>query len=131
MAKVRGHVDGLGRPVIPVVSAKTGDPFLATVDTGFNGTILTSAFDAPSLGVQMTAKMLRVQLGDGRTIPIRAGRLILTWLGSDREVDVYVSDEPPSGGESRPIALIGAELLSPHLLMVDYAAMTVDIETQD
>ena len=79
----------------------------------------------------MTDKMLRVELGDGRTIPLRAGRVVLNWLGVVREVDVYVSDEPSHGGEGRPLALIGAELLSPHLLMVDYAAKTVDIETQD
>ena len=108
----------------------TGDPFLAAVDTGFNGALLTSAMDAPTLGVRRVGKAERVVMGDGRSVLLQQGRIVLDWLGAHREVDVFISDVPSRGGEG-PLALIGALLLSPHLLQVDYAAQTVEIETQD
>lgn len=131
LAKITGHVDGIGRPLISVISIASGDPFVATVDTGFNGTLLTSAEDAPALGVRFLGQVERVELGDGRMVNLRLGLLTVDWLGSHREVDVFVSDAPSRGGEGRPVALVGAQLLAPHLLLVDYRAGTVEIETQD
>ena len=131
MAKVSGHIDAIGRPIVSVVSVMTGDPFLATVDTGFNGALLTSIEDAPALGVRFAAQIADVELGDGRSVSLRKGRIVPHWLGARREVDVFISDEPTRGGEGRPVALLGARLLAPHLLLVDYGAMTVEIETQD
>ena len=130
LAKVSGHIDAIGRPLVSIVSLATGDPFLATVDTGFNGALMTSAFDAPTLGVRIIDSTLRVELGDGRSVVLRSGRLKLRWLGIERDVDVYLSDEPSRGSEGRPVALIGSRLLAPHLLLVDYGAQTVEIETQ-
>lgn len=121
----------MGRPIVSVVSLATGDPFLATIDTGFNGAMITSAFDAPRLGVQLSDQQIEVELGDSRLVALRVGRIKLLWLGQQCEIDILISDEPPRGGEGRPMALIGAELLMPHLLMVDYGAKTVDIEAQD
>lgn len=121
----------MGRPVISIVSARTGDPFLATVDTGFNGALLTSKIDAPTLGVRIADTHLEVELGDGRRVLLQRGRLGIVWLGNNLEVDVFISGEPSRGGDGRPVALIGAGLLTPHLSMVDYGAKTVDIETQD
>ena len=130
LAKVRGHVDAIGRPLVAIVSAITGDPFLATVDTGFNGALLTSIADAPTLGVRLSDQSEQVELGDGRQVRLRLGRLALDWLGSRREIDVYVSNEPSQSGEGRPVALIGARLLEPNLLLIDYGAATVEIESQ-
>ena len=130
MPKVSGHVDAIGRPIVSVALAN-GDAFLATVDTGFNGAVMTSVQDAPTLGVRLVDKIEHVVLGDGRSVPVQMGRVVLDWLGGRREVDVLIGDEPSRGGDGRPVALIGAVLLSPHLLLVDYAAQTVEIETQD
>lgn len=128
--ELRGQVDALGRPIVSVVSASTGDPFLAPIDTGFNGWLMVSADDAPSIGVRTIVDLQSVQMGDGRSVLVRRGRVVLDWLGARREVEVFISDEPSRGGEGRPVALIGAELLAPHLLLVDYGARTVEIETQ-
>ena len=130
MPELRGHVDPLGRPIVSVVSASSGDPFLAMVDTGFNGWLMVSSVDAPSIGVRIARDLRSVQMGDGRAVSVRSGRVVLDWLGSRIEVEVFISDEPSRGGEGRPIALVGAELLVPHLLLVDYRAKTVEIETQ-
>ena len=92
---------------------------------------MISAADAPTIGVRISGKTRQVELGDGRSIGLRVGRVVLSWLGAKREIDVFISDEPSRGGEGRPLALIGAGLLAPHLLLVDYGAATVDIETQD
>ena len=130
LAKVSGHVDVIGRAIVSIVSVTTGDPFLATVDTGFNRALLTSTQDAPTLGVRLGQKNQPVVLGDGRSVLLQRGNLVIDWLGARREVDVHIGDEPSRGGDGRPLALIGALVLSPHLLLVDYAAQTVEIETQ-
>ena len=89
--------------------------------------------DAPSIGVNVApdARVVRVELGDGRTELVRSGRISLHWLGTRRDLEVFLTDGPSRFREGTPIALIGAELLMPHLLMVDYGAKSVDIETQD
>ncbi len=131
MAKLQGHVDALGRPIVVLISIATGDPFIALVNTGFNGSLMISGNDVPTLGVRIIQDFETLRMADGRSVQVRSGRLVVEWLGQRREVAVFVSDEPSRFVEGQPIALIGAELLLPHLLMVDYGAKTVDIETQD
>lgn len=131
VAKLQGHVDALGRPIVALVSLATGDPFIALIDTGFNGWLMVSGADAPTLGVRFIQDFETLRMADGRSVQVRSGRLVVEWLGRRREIEVFVSDEPSQAGEGQPIALIGAELLVPHLLMVDYGAKTVDIETQE
>lgn len=127
MAKVIGSVDDLGRPVIRVEGKSDG--ILAVVDTGFNGDLLVTRPAAHALGVTGMVREADVELGDGSVARVFHGRATISWLGADRDVRVLVSDAWMTIGDA-PIGLAGTALLTPHLLLVDFAQGTVEIETQ-
>ena len=65
-------------------------------------------------------------------IEIDSGKII--WLGQLRRVEVLAAvttgtrqHRPPDD----PIALVGTKLLSPHLLLMDLAKRSIEIEAQD
>ena len=128
MAKVIGSVDQRGRPVIRVEGKL--DSILVVVDTGFNGDLLLAREAARLLGVDPVSKETEIELGDGRTVVVNEARATITWLEQNRRVRVLVSDDWTSVGDA-PVGLLGTELLVPHLLLVDFADGTVEIETQD
>ena len=130
MPKVVGAVDQLGRPVVRVTVAGRDDEMLSTVDTGFNGELMMGSGDALQLGIVVVEDVERVELGHGQSVFVGVGRLRIRWLDAEREVTVFINDlrDPKRSG---PIALIGTALLKPHLLLIDFAKDTVEIETQD
>jgi predicted aspartyl protease len=128
LPKVVGSVDALGRPVVRVSIIGRDDEALATIDTGFNGALIATLGDALALGIVNEESSQTVRLGDESVLDVRLGRVRLSWLGEDREARVYVSPAPAVS--SGPVLLIGTRLLTPHLLLVDFEANTVEIETQ-
>ena len=127
MAKVIGSVDQRRRPVVRVEGRTDGIP--AVVDTGFNGELMLTRPAAHALGVTGVLREADVELGDGSIAHVYEGVATIRWLGEDREVGVLVSDTWLTMGDA-PVGLVGTELLSPHLLLVDFAQGTVEIETQ-
>jgi predicted aspartyl protease len=103
---------------------------LATIDTGCNGEARMAAGDASALGATLLEDAEGVELGRGRSANVRVGRLRISRPGAEREVAVLVGDrEEPSNGEGR-VLLIGTRLLSPHLLLIDFGAGTLETETR-
>ena len=127
MAKVTGSVDERGRPLVRL-EGKT-DSVLLVVDTGFNGDLMTSREGARLLGVEPDIDVTEVELGDGRTVKVNEGRATIIWLEQARRVRVLVSDDWNPAGDA-PVGLLGTQLLVPHLLLIDFAEGTVEIETQ-
>lgn len=130
MAKLIGHVDDRGRPVARVTVFGREDDVLATIDTGFNGEVMLVEGDAALLGVVIHEEGERVELGHGENVNVRLGRLRIRWLDQDRVVSALIARRREASREGEPVMLIGTELLSPHLLFVDFDKRTVEIETQ-
>ena len=128
MAKVIGGVDDRGRPVIRVEGKS--ESILVVVDTGFNGDRMVTRAAARMLGVDPLEDEAEVELGDGSRTQVFEARAIITWLEQSRSVRVLVSNQWETAGDA-PVGLIGTELLSPNLLLIDFAAKTVEIETQN
>lgn len=126
MAKVMGSVDDRGRPVVRI---EAGDGLLLVIDTGFNGDLMITRAAATAIGVTPVSREMDVELGDGSIGRVHQGRVQLPWLGEDRAVRVLVSNAWTTTGDE-PVGLIGTELLTPHLLLIDFAARTVEIATQ-
>lgn len=127
MAKVIGSVDDRGRPIVRL--DLTRESLLLVVDTGFNGDLLVTRSAADLLGVTPTARETDVELGDGTIASLNQGRAVVPWLGSQRVVRVLVSDTWTTTPDA-PVGLLGTDLLTPHLLLVDFDARSVEIETQ-
>lgn len=106
----------------------SGD-FLALMDTGFNGELLVTMQDAVSLGIVLRAGLSIAQLASGQTISVQRARGTILWLGRTRIVEVLVTTEEPNRRiADDPIALVGTQLLSPHLVLIDFQAGTIEIE---
>jgi predicted aspartyl protease len=104
---------------------------LATVDTGFNGDLFMSAADAKLLGWQGSGLRSVVKLADANR-EIEEAQAVIIWMGRARKVELLLSHADPSpSATDEPIALIGTRLMTPHLLLIDFQAATVEIEEQD
>jgi predicted aspartyl protease len=128
LPKVIGSVDELRRPLVRVTLVGQDDDVLATIDTGFNGELMATLGDAIALGVTMETSSETVQLGDNATANVSLGRAKLSLLGKNRNATVFVS--ATNAVATGPKLLIGTRLLTPHLLLIDFEANTVEIETQ-
>ncbi len=126
MARLIGSVDDRGRPLVRLSGEH--DDLLLTVDTGFNGDLFVSRFGAQMLGLTPTGRATAVELGDGSTAFVEAARITLVWLGESRPIRVLVTNiwKPPVDDV---VGLLGTGLLSPHRLVIDFTAGTVDILT--
>jgi len=128
MAKVIGSVDERGRPVVRIEGRQ--ESVLAIVDTGFNGDLMVTRDAATLLGADPLRRETEVELGDGRTVRVYETRATIMWLDRERRVRVLVSDEWTTIGDE-PVGLLGTDLLLPHMLRIDFARGTVEIEAQD
>jgi predicted aspartyl protease len=130
LSKEAGRIDHRGRPVLRL-ETPAGVSFLALVDTGFNGQLLLSDQDARALGFQVDATAVTASLAGDIIEKMNSGRGIINWMGSQRRIELIVGSQRPAlRRDDDPIALIGSELLTPHLVFIDYQAKTVEIETQ-
>jgi predicted aspartyl protease len=131
LSRIVGAIDRLRRPVIRL-ETPAGDSFLALVDTGFNGELMLSEADAGSLGFTVSRLTLKVMLAGDTSQIIKEGSGRIRWFDTDRKVNLIVS--PTSHlrrADDDPIALIGTRLLTPHLLLVDFEANTLEIDLQN
>ena len=126
MARLIGSVDDRGRPLVRIPGQ--ADDLLLTVDTGFNGDLFLSRFGAQMLGVAQTGRATTVELGYGSTAFVEAARVTIPWLSEYRPIRVLITDVwKPTTDDV--VGLLGTGMLSPHRLMIDFAARTVDIQS--
>jgi predicted aspartyl protease len=132
LPEIIGHVDARNRPLVTFSVPGHEDAVLALVDTGFNGYLLMHADVAKGLGFLVTDVTIPVEFAGyaRREVNLAGGRI--TWFDQTIDVDVLVTTEerPRNVGSDEPIALIGAGLLNPHRLVVDFGSRRVSI-TQD
>ena len=106
------------------------DDLLLMIDTGFNGDLMLSRAGAHQLDLSVSGETSAVVLGDGSSVFVHLMRATVDWLSVHRAVEVLVSDSwLPAADE--PLGLLGTRLLTPHLLLVDFAERTVEIETSE
>jgi predicted aspartyl protease len=129
LPKIVGHIDDLGRPVVRI-EVPDRDGFLAVVDTGFNRSLMLQASEAVAMGFTIAEETEIVELGTTAQVEVRQGFGTMRWLDRDIRVEALISSEKLT--VHRPDtarALIGAELLAKCLVLVDYPARRVEIET--
>jgi predicted aspartyl protease len=131
LSKIWGTIDRLLRPVVRLETS-AGESFLALVDTGFNGELMLALPDAQALGFEVSIVKINALLAGDVAQKLREGSGNLNWLGKDRRIELMVS---PASNNRRmdddPIALIGTRLLTPHLLLIDFKTLTLEIEAQN
>ena len=102
------------------------------MDTGFNGALLLMATEALAMGFTISDEIETVELGTSAHTSVRRGQATIRWLGRTINIHAYVSTEPPAA--SRPDiarALIGTELLTGCLLLVDFPSRVVEVEDEN
>ena len=134
MATIVGGIDERLRPYIRIEPENAADGLLALLDTGFNGELFIDEADADLLGFALREGYSKATLAGGVVHNIRRGSGKIIWLGQLRRVEVLAAvttgtrqHRPPDD----PIALVGTKLLSPHLLLMDLAKRSIEIEAQD
>jgi predicted aspartyl protease len=127
LAKIIGSVDDRRHPVVRL--EMDGHSLLMVVDTGFNGDLLLSQQASMVLSITSAGRTRTIELGDGTSAELRQTIISIPWLGAKRAVRALIADSWMPRGDD-PIGLVGTELVSPNLLMIDFSARTVDIETQ-
>lgn len=131
MGTVLGSIDDRQRPLVRLTYADGEESLLALVDTGFNGDLYVAESVARRAGFERTDFESEVKLAGGNSAKVVRGRGTVRWLGQERQVQVFIVADPrrplPDG---EPEALLGTGLISPHILLVDFTARTVEIEQQ-
>ena len=127
MAKIVGSIDDRKRPVVRLEVGEQS--LLLLVDTGFNCDLLLSPVAALSIGISGIGRARTIELGDGTSAELRQDRATIPWLGRMRDVRALIADTWQPRGDD-PVGLVGTELISPHLLLIDFEARSVEIETQ-
>jgi predicted aspartyl protease len=113
-----------------VIRMAIGDrDLLLTVDTGFNGDMLLAASAAASVGLTTDAAFTNIELGDGTTATLAETEYDMSWLDRRRLIRVRISSDWAPRGDD-PVGLVGTKLISPHLLLIDFEARSVEIEAQ-
>jgi predicted aspartyl protease len=121
----------LGRPLVRV-EVPGRDGFLAVLDTGFNRTLMIGAAEAVAMGFTITEESEVVELATTAKVQVRQALGTIWWMNREVKIEALISNVPAS--THRPDtarALVGTELLSDCLLLVDFATRVVEIETQD
>ena len=90
----------------------------AMVDTGCEVDAVLSSLEIAALGLPYWRTHI-IQLANGVSHPTRVYSGAIEWCGTLRLIDVYES----GGG----LPLLGAHLLTPHTLVIDYGQRTVEI----
>lgn len=114
--------------------ARWQDGILALLDTGFNGALFMNEDDARHLGLKLRDGYSTIELAGRSMQQIRRGLATIIWLGEVRQVEVIAAISGATQRSRRaddPAALIGTELLDPHLLLMDFKARTIEIEAQE
>jgi predicted aspartyl protease len=88
------------------------------VDTGCEVELVLSTLEINALALPFSYTRV-IQLADGTSYSVNLYDGVVEWFGTQRPIQVY------EGG--RGSALLGARLLTPHLLVVDYGKGIVEI----
>lgn len=117
-----GHVDLNGRPMLRVTfSDSSGKSFINTdaiVDTGCQFAAILPRANVAALALPFSHFII-AKLADGGTARLDVYAATIDWFGGRRAIMIAES------GVQTP--LLGTALLSPHLLIIDYAQRTVEI----
>lgn len=124
-----GSVDGRLRCIVRIEQPGR-DGFTALLDTGFNGELLVSRSEINCLGITLLGAVEEAELAGGVRQQVEMGHCTIDWFGSKRKVEVLVAanDTERPGSSEDPAALVATALLSPHLLLIDFAARSIEIE---
>ena len=101
---------------------------------GFNGELFIDEADAMRLGFVLREGYSKATLAGGIVHNIRRGTGMIIWLGQPRRVEVLAAVSTAARQPRLPdnlVVLVGTKLLSPHLLLMDFANQTIEIEAQD
>jgi predicted aspartyl protease len=125
-----GHVDDLGRCLLRVERPSGADDVLAILDTGFNGELMMSRSMAITLGVELLPGLVDAQFANETTALVQIGQMPIVWFKHMKTVEVLIVDDAStqSRGSRQPSALLGTALLRPHLLLIDFARTTIELE---
>jgi hypothetical protein len=127
LSEIIGHVDPRGRPIIFISILGEDDAFPIVVDTGFNGELLLHDTGIIRHRCELTGLNEPIELADRAARMLMLARTRIIWFGAPRDVDVLIT--PTQGSRAampdEPVGLLGAALLSPHQLTVDFATRRV------
>ena len=124
-----GRVDDERRPLLRL-SVPDSNQILAIIDTGFNGELWLTRFDAMSCGVifEDVAEQTGYTAGM-REVREAVGELRIMWFGAERIVGVVIDLDSThrtiAAGE--PMALIGTALLAPSTMTLNFARRRVTL----
>jgi clan AA aspartic protease len=117
-----GIVNQRGWPIVRVIVCHPQAPYRQNlevmVDTGCEVELVLSRLDIAALGLPFSYTR-SIQLADGTSCLVNLYNGVVEWFGTLRPVQVYES----TGG----MPLLGARLLAPRKLIVDYGQGTVEI----
>lgn len=123
---MNGTVDEQGRALLSLTlrASPNAEPISieAWIDTAFNGELVMPRRLIEAAQMVQTAG-IEARLADGSTAILESFSCILDWFGQIRAVEVIANE-----GE---YPLLGIGLLIGYRLTVDYAQMTVTIESPD
>jgi len=129
LSKITGRIDHMGRPIIGLHIKD--ESVLVMVDTGFNGQLMMNETGARIFGFSVMKSKSEIVLADDQKQSVLEGFGYLRWFGQLREVSLFITeDQHIVRRDDDPIAIIGTELLTPHLLEMDFAKRTVAIKSQ-
>jgi hypothetical protein len=134
LAEIIGHVDARNRPIVSLSIPGEDDDLPVVVDTGFNRELLIDEVHIARLKCEITQVAEPVEFANRERRRLLLARSQIIWFGRLREV--YILIAPTQGSRAamadEPIGLLGAGLLSPHKLIVDFTSRRVLIsETQN
>jgi predicted aspartyl protease len=119
---VTGTVNSRGWPIVRVTVYHPSGPYRqdldVMVDTGCEVELVLSTLDIAALGLPYW-RTQAVQFGDGSSRAVGVHDALIDWFGTRHPIKVYESANRPG--------LLGARLLAPRTLVIDYGAGTVEI----
>jgi clan AA aspartic protease len=121
MARETGRVNS-NKEALVFVRLGGGVAIECIVDTGFNGALMLPRAFISQVEILMIGES-RFGMVGGATMSAEIGLTGIRWLGELRQVEVIVSEDED--------ALIGTELLTTSILIIDYSSSTVAISKYD
>ena len=99
------------------------------IDTGFNGDLMMTEQTARLFNLKFGLNASQVELGDGTKSDVYHTQTQLTWLGENRFVRIFVSQNWIARPDE-PSALVGTGLLTPYVLEIDFGQSQLFIESR-
>lgn len=118
---IRGYVNEALEPVIEIglKQGEATESIPTVVDTGFSGYLCLSKRHAEKIEL-IFHHVERYELANGEIVAMDVFRGTIVFDGYEREVDIILTASKDT--------LIGAAILSDHLLTINYPERTVQVE---